>query len=260
MDITTIAGLVIALGAILGGQILEGGHPGSLVQPSAAIIILGGTIGAVMVSFPKKDFMRGMKLAKLAFGDKADETGAITKTILDLAAIARRDGVLALEGKLPEVKDPFLRRALQFVVDGVDAEVTRSSLEASVDAASQEATMGAKVFEAAGGYSPTIGILGAVLGLIHTMENLSDPSKIGGGIATAFVATVYGVGFANLLFLPMATKMKRKIGLEKERKLLIAEGVLSIQEGLNPRVLEEKLRSLTGEEAPGSEGAEAKAA
>jgi chemotaxis protein MotA len=191
-----------------------------------------------------------MKMIKLAFTDKKDDMSAVTKQIVDLAGIARRDGVLALEGKLAEVDDPFLKRALSYVVDGVDASVTRSSLEAAIDSEHQQNVVGAKVWEAAGGYSPTIGIIGAVLGLIHVMENLSDPSKLGGGIAVAFVATVYGVAAANLLYLPVANKLKRKLGLAMERKVVITEGVLAIQEGLNPRVLEEKLRALTGEEAP----------
>src|SRR3569623_251269 len=167
MDITTIGGIVFAIACILGGQAIEGGHAGSLVQATAAIIVIGGTIGACAVAFPMPDFLKGAKMG-----------------------------------------------------------------------------------ESAGGFAPTGGILGAVLGLIHVMENLSDPSKLGGGIATAFVATVYGVGAANLFFLPIANKLKRKIGVEKERKTLIAEGVLSIQAGLNPRVLEEKLASYSGHHAP----------
>jgi chemotaxis protein MotA len=260
MDITTIGGIAAAIGLILLGQALEGGHVGSILQATAALIIFGGTAGAVMVSFPKKDFMRGMKLVKLAFGDKKIDLAAVSKQLVDFASVARRDGVLALEGKLGEVKDPFLRRALQFVVDGVDASVTRDTLEASIDGELEENVVAAKVWEAAGGYAPTIGILGAVLGLIHVMENLSDPSKLGGGIATAFVATVYGVGSANIFFLPFANKIKRKLMLEKERKTLIAEGVLSIQEGINPRVLEEKLRAFTGEEGASSAEPEKKAA
>jgi chemotaxis protein MotA len=139
-----------------------------------------------------------------------------------------------------------LKRAVGFLVDGVDAAVARDSLEAQVHAEYEEMAVGAKVYESAGGFAPTVGILGAVLGLIHVMENLSDPSKLGGGIATAFVATVYGVGIANLIFLPIANKLKRKLVLEKERKTIIAEGVLSIQAGLNPRVLEEKLLAYAG--------------
>jgi chemotaxis protein MotA len=203
-----------------------------------------------MVAFPTRDFVRGIKMAKLAFGNPKHDLGALTARIVEFASVARRDGVLALEGRLPEIEDPFLRKALQFAVDGVDGEVTRDSLETAIDAEFQENAVAAKVWESMGGYAPTIGILGAVLGLIHVMENLNDPSKLGGGIATAFVATVYGVGSANILFLPMANKLKRKLTLEKERKTIIAEGVLSIQEGLNPRVLEEKLRAFTGEQAP----------
>ena len=250
MDLTTIGGIVLAVGLILLGQALEGGHVGSILQATAALIVFGGTIGATMVAFPTKDFVRGLKMARLAFGNPRHDLGALTARIVEFASVARRDGVLALEGRLPEIEDPFLRRALQFAVDGVDGEVTRDSLETAIEAEFQENAVGAKVWESMGGYAPTIGILGAVLGLIHVMENLNDPSKLGGGIATAFVATVYGVGSANLLFLPMANKLKRKLTLEKERKTVIAEGVLSIQEGLNPRVLEEKLRAFTGEPAP----------
>jgi chemotaxis protein MotA len=137
-----------------------------------------------------------------------------------------------------------------FLVDGVDAAVARDALETEINTENEEGVAAAKIFEAGGGYSPTVGIIGAVLGLIHVMENLSDPSKLGGGIATAFVATVYGVAVANLIFLPMANKIKRKLNIEKERKTLIAEGVLSIQAGLNPRVLEEKLAAYAGHHAP----------
>lgn len=250
MDITSVGGIIFAIAAILVGQRLEGGHVGSILQLTAAMIVFGGTFGAVAVAFPKKDFFHGLKLAKMCFAEKDRDMGGIARQLVDYASVARRDGVLALEGRLGEVSDPFLRRALQFVVDGVDANVTRDTLEGAIDAEYEENEVGAKVWESMGGFAPTVGILGAVLGLIHVMENLNDPSKLGGGIATAFVATVYGVGSANLFFLPFATKIKRKLKLEKERKTLIAEGVLSIQEGVNPRVLEEKLRAYTGEEAP----------
>lgn len=247
MDWTTIGGLCVGLAGILLGQALEGGHVGSILQGTAALIVFGGTLGAVLVSTPLPDFVRGVRMARLAFLHSAPDLGGVTSRIVQLASVARRDGVLALEAKLPEVEDPFLRQGLSYVVDGVDAAVARSSLEAVIDSEHQEGLAGAKVWEAAGGYSPTIGILGAVLGLIHVMENLSDPSKLGGGIAVAFVATVYGVGAANLLYLPLAAKLKRKLALEGERKVVVLEGVLGIQEGLNPRVLEEKLRAFTGE-------------
>src|SRR5512143_1180709 len=241
MDITTIAGLVLGVGCILLGQLLEGGHVGSIMQDTAAIIVIGGTFGAVMVSFPKKDFVRGMKMFKLAFTDKKEDMSAVTKQIVDLASIARRDGVLALEGKLGEVEDKFLKKALTYVVDGVDASVTRSSLEAAIEAEHQENTTGAKVWEAAGGYSPTIGIIGAVLGLIHVMENLSDPSKLGGGIAVAFVATIYGVGSANLFFLPICNKLRSSIEAQVVMREMLIEGLVSSANGENPRVIEAKL-------------------
>ena len=260
MDVTTIAGLLLGVAGILVGQALEGGHIGSILQGTAAIIVLGGTFGAVMVSFPKKDFVRGLKMAKLAFRDDQVDMSAVTAEIVQLATVARRDGVLALEGKLPEVTDLFLRQGLSYVVDGVDAAVARSSLEAAMDAEHQENVAAAKVWEAAGGYSPTIGIIGAVLGLIHVMENLNDPSKLGGGIAVAFVATVYGVATANLVYLPLASKLKRKLAIAMERKVVITEGVLAIQEGLNPRVLEEKLRAFTGEHGPATNEAQRRAA
>jgi chemotaxis protein MotA len=246
MDIATLVGIVLAIGGILLGQLLEGGRVGSIVQGTAALIVFGGTIGAVAVSYPVRDFVRGLKLAVMALRDKKSDLDQIVQQIVELAGVARRDGVLALEQRLPGIEDDFLKRAVGFIVDGVDATVTRDALETEIMLHFEEDTVGAKVFESAGGYAPTIGILGAVLGLIHVMENLNDPSKLGGGIATAFVATVYGVGSANILFLPMASKIKRKLTLEKERRILIAEGVLSIQAGLNPRVLEEKIRAYAG--------------
>ncbi len=250
MDKTTLGGIALAIGSILGGQALEGGHASSLMQLTAGIIVLGGTVGAVMVAFPLKDFMRGLKMGKDAVTEKASDIEPLMKQIVDLATVARRDGVLALESKLTGVADPFFKKALQFLVDGVEASVARSALETEMDCEYEENTVGAKVFESAGRFSPTVGILGAVLGLIHVMENLSDPSKLGPGIAVAFVATVYGVGSANLLFLPIANKLKRRLSIEKERKTMITEGVLAIQEGLNPRVLEEKLKAFLGGHAP----------
>jgi chemotaxis protein MotA len=256
MDIATIGGILFAIACILGGQALEGGHAGSLVQATAAIIVVGGTIGAVAVSFPLPDFIRGIKMGSQAFKQKKSDVGELIKQVVDLAGVARREGVLALEQRMAELKEPFLKRAVGFLVDGVDAAVARDALETEIAQEFEEGVVGAKVFEAAGGYAPTVGIIGAVLGLIHVMENLSDPSKLGGGIATAFVATVYGVGIANLIFLPLANKLKRKLVVERERKTLIAEGVLSIQAGLNPRVLEEKLAAYAGGHGHAKGGAE----
>jgi chemotaxis protein MotA len=246
MDITTIGGLIIAVGAILGGQALEGGHASSLLQLAALIIVLGGTIGAVAVAFPMSDFVKGLKMFGMALKNKKVDLAGLIAQLIELAGVARRDGVLALEQRLQAIEDPFLKRSVGYLVDGVDAAVARDALETEIHAEWEENTLAAKVWESAGGFAPTVGILGAVVGLIHVMENLSDPSKLGPGIAVAFVATVYGVGLSNLVFLPVAAKLKRKLNLEKERKTLIAEGVLSIQAGLNPRVLEEKLKAYAG--------------
>jgi chemotaxis protein MotA len=246
MDITTIGGIVFAIACILGGQALEGGHAGSLMQATAAIIVIGGTMGAVAVAFPMADFVKGLKMFGMAMKNKKVDIDGLIAQLIELAGVARRDGVLALEQRLQAIQDPFLKRSVGYLVDGVDAAVARDALETEIHAEWEENNLCAKVWESAGGFAPTVGILGAVLGLIHVMENLSDPSKLGGGIATAFVATVYGVGLANLLFLPVASKLKRKLNIEKERKTLIAEGVLSIQAGLNPRVLEEKLKAYAG--------------
>jgi len=207
-----------------------------------------------MVAFPLKDFLHGLKMTRLAFFDKKSDLETIVQQILELAGVARRDGVLALESRLNNIDDAFLKRAVGFLVDGVDAEVAREALEVEVQREFEEGTVGAKVYESAGGFSPTVGILGAVLGLIHVMENLNGGmDKVGPGIAVAFVATVYGVGVANLLLLPIGTKLKRRMAVEKERKVLMIEGVLSIQEGLNPRVLEEKLRAYAGRHEEGKE-------
>jgi chemotaxis protein MotA len=246
MDFATIGGIIFAIGMILVGQALEGGHVGSILQTTAAMIVFGGTIGAVLVSFPLNEFIRGIKMGARTISQKKSDLRQILDQVVDLAGVARRDGVLALEQRLPELKDPFLKRAVGFIVDGVDATVARDALETEIMREFEEGNVGAKVFESMGGYAPTVGILGAVLGLIHVMENLNDPSKLGGGIATAFVATVYGVGSANLLFLPLASKIKRRLSLERERRVLIAEAALSIQAGLNPRVLREKLLAYAG--------------
>ena len=249
MDKTTIPGIVFSIAMILIGQKLEGGHASSLVQLTAFMIVIGGALGAVMVAFPLSDIVKAIKDVKLTVTEKPNDIPQLMTQIVELATVARRDGVLALESKLTEIKDPFLKRALGFLVDGVEASVARTSLEQAIEIEAEEDGISGKVWEAYGAFAPTVGILGAVLGLIHVMENLDNPSKLGGGIATAFVATVYGVGGANLIFLPLGGKLKRKAALEKERKVLIAEGVLSIQEGLNPRILEEKLKSYAGAHA-----------
>ncbi|MEC4674934.1 MAG: flagellar motor protein, partial [Nitrospirota bacterium] len=198
MDILTLLGMVLSIGAIVGGQHLEGGHIGSLMQLTAFIIVAGGTVGAVMVQFPMSIFMKGMTSAKLAFINVHVDMKGLISEIVELSNLSRKQGLLALEGKMKTIEDPLLAKGLQLVVDGTEPPKIREILEVEVEMYEEEYNLAGKVWEALGGYAPTVGIIGAVLGLIHVMENLADPSKLGGGIAVAFVATVYGVGAANL--------------------------------------------------------------
>jgi chemotaxis protein MotA len=243
MDIATILGMMLALGSIIGGQALEGGHLGSIMQLTAFVIVMGGTIGAICVQNPLPVVIRAFGALSVAIaGQHIDNKGTI-RLILELANVSRKQGLLALEGKLKDVKDPFMRKGIQLIVDGTDPKAVHEILEIEVEHHEEEGVMAAKVWEAAGGYSPTIGILGAVLGLIHVMENLADPSKLGSGIAVAFVATIYGVGAANLFFLPLANKIKMKLKAESASRNLTILGLVGLAQGENPRLLQEKLES-----------------
>jgi chemotaxis protein MotA len=244
MDVTTILGLAVGVGFILAGQALEGGHLGSIVQLTAALIVVGGTAGAVVTQFPLADLRRGLAEARFALWSKPAQMQPIARQFAELARLARREGLLALEGAASRQRDPFLKVALLQLVDGTDAAALRGMLDGLAEQEEQLREAGPRIFEAAGGYAPTIGILGAVLGLIHVMENLSDPAKLGAGIAVAFVATVYGVGSANLIFLPIAQKLRSKLRDDARRKQLIIEGICAIQEGMNPNVVEKRLRTL----------------
>jgi len=241
MDILTVIGLLLGFGAILGGQVLEGGSMHSIMQLTAAIIVVGGTVGAVMVNYSLPTFILALKSAKMAVFNHKSDPHDIIKKIAELSGVARKDGLLALEASIKTIDDEFLRKGLQLVVDGTEPKLTREILEIDINYNEEYQHGAAKVFESAGGYAPTIGILGAVLGLIHVMENLADPSKLGAGIAVAFVATVYGVGTANLLWLPIAGKMKAKVREESIVREMIVEGLISLSEGENPRRVEEKL-------------------
>ena len=241
MDILTITGIVLALGAILGGQVLEGGHLGSIMQATAFIIVMGGTVGAVLVNYPMAVFLKAVGNTKMVFFNVHVDSKAMIAQIVELATLSRKQGLLALEGKLKTMTDPFLQKGLQLVIDGTEAKSIREILEIEVEQFEEENTLSGKVYESLGGYAPTIGILGAVLGLIHVMENLSDPSKLGSGIATAFVATIYGVGAANLFFLPMGGKIKMKTKELVLARQLIIEGLVSLAQAENPKMIEEKL-------------------
>lgn len=241
MDKTSIAGIALALVAILGGQLLEGGHLSSLFQVTALVIVLGGTFGAVMLQSSVPVFLNGMRMVKWVFKPPRIDARALILQITAWSTVARRGGLLALEPMIDDLADPFSKKGLQLLVDGAEPEHLRDSMEVEMSAYEDYLRAAAKVWEAAGGYAPTIGILGAVMGLIHVMENLSDPAKLGSGIAVAFVATVYGVGSANLFFLPVAHKLKALVTQELVYRQMFVEGLVSIANGENPRLIESRL-------------------
>jgi len=243
MDVTTVLGILVAISCILAGQVLEGGHVSSILQMTAAVIVLGGTLGAIITQFPGPELKSALRQTRhIIVSQRTDQT-ELAKQLVELSRKSRREGLLVLEAEAGRANDPFLRMGLMALVDGNDLVHLRAMLDTTLERDLQDCEPGPKLLEAAGGYAPTIGILGAVLGLIHVMENLSDPSKLGAGIAVAFVATVYGVGTANLIFLPLAQKLRMKIASEVRRKELIMEGICSIQEGINPQMLEKRLLS-----------------
>jgi len=252
MDFLTLGGLIVAVVAILGGQILEGGHVSSIMQLTAAIIVMGGTVGAVMVNYPMPIFLKAIANAKMVFFTVHVDSKIVIAQIVELATISRKQGLLALEGKIKTMGDPFLKKGVQMVVDGTDAKAIRDILEIELEQFEEENTLSGKVYESLGGFAPTIGILGAVMGLIHVMENLADPSKLGGGIAVAFVATIYGVGAANLLFLPMGGKIKLKTKELVLARQLIIEGLVSLAQAENPKMIEEKLKGYLPESQRGT--------
>lgn len=242
MDILSIAGIILAFVAIIGGNFIEGGHLSSLMQATALLIVGGGTFGAIMIQSSMDVFMKALKMVMwIVFPPKLAAAEAIEK-IINWSNIARKEGLLGLETLTENEPDLFARKGLQLLVDGSEPETIRGIMEVEMGTKEHHDTQGAKVFEGMGGYSPTIGIIGAVMGLIHVMENLADPSKLGSGIAVAFVATIYGVGMANLFFLPMANKLKALVHAQTQFREMIIEGVVSIAEGENPRNIETKLQ------------------
>ncbi|MCO6055463.1 flagellar motor protein [Pseudomonas sp. MOB-449] len=242
MDVLSLIGVILAFVAIIGGNYLEGGHAAALLNGPAALIVLGGTLGAAFLQTPMSIFKRALGIIRwILFPPPVDLVGGINR-VVNWSLTARKEGLLGLEPVADSEPDPFARKGLQLLVDGAEPESIRSILE--VDLFTQEGRdlQAAKVFESMGGYAPTIGIIGAVMGLIHVMGNLADPSQLGGGIAVAFVATIYGVGFANLLLLPIGNKLK-SIALRQSRyREMLLEGILSIAEGENPRSIELKLQ------------------
>ncbi|MDR0717403.1 MAG: flagellar motor protein [Azoarcus sp.] len=242
MDSISFIGLALALAAILVGQTLEGGHVSSLLQPTAFLIVVGGTVGAVLLQSPPRIFLDGVRMVKWVFAPPDEDYDQTIALVTGWSTVARRDGLLVLERHLGGIADPFMRRGLQMLVDGIEPALLREALEVETDAWASRLRQSARIWESAGGYSPTIGILGAVLGLIHVMENLSDPTKLGAGIAVAFVATIYGVGLANLVLLPISKKLLFHIGALAGQREMFIDGLIGIANGDNPRIIESRMR------------------
>lgn len=252
MELATWVGLLIGFGGILLGNLIEGGHTGSLLQFTAGLIVLMGTVGAVMVSHPMAHIRQGLKLARRAFFDRPSPGNvsfesatiqSVTRDLVDCTKIYKRESLQALESRIQKIQDPFLKKIMRSVVDGLDPLIVRDIFETEIDVEEENLLAYAKVWSDAGGFCPTIGIIGAVLGLIHVMGNLSDTSKLGAGIAVAFVATVYGVGFANLLFIPLSSKIKKQIHAQMRVRRMTLEGALLVNSGLSSTVVDQKVRA-----------------
>ena len=246
MDTISLLGLVLGLSAIVFGQLLEGGSVMSLVQPTAMLIVLGGTLGAVMLQSQYSVFVAAIKMAAWVFVPPSLAPEFRINKIANWSQMARKEGLLALEDEINTLFDPFDQKGLHLLVDGAEPERLRELLDVEISAWETQLKLAARVWESAGGYSPTIGILGAVLGLIHVMENLSDPSKLGAGIAVAFVATVYGVGLANLVYLPIAKKLMAIINRLVALREMYVDGLVGIANGDNPRTIESRMRGYVG--------------
>lgn len=242
MDLLSFIGVAIAFAAILGGNWLEGGHLDTLANGPAMVIVLGGSIGAVLLQTPLHVFLRAMRMLGMVFVPPKQVLEETIEQLVEWSKVARKDGLLGLEMAVQNESDLFVRKGMQLLVDGNEPEEIRHTLEVELDSRERFDLQAGKVLEAMGGYSPTIGIIGAVMGLIHVMQNLSDPSKLGSGIATAFVATIYGVGLANLFLLPMANKLKAYVLQESHYRELVIEGLVAISEGENPRQIETRLQ------------------
>lgn len=246
MDKLTLLGLVVGLVGIMTGQILGGGDLLILFQGAAFLIVFGGTLGAVMVQCPTRVFVTAARMGRWAFITPELNGSELAGQLTDWSIQARKEGILALEMRTSTISDPFLKKGLSLLVDGNSAEKIREVLDVDIHSWEQLHWQSARIWEAAAGYSPTAGIIGAVLGLTHVMQNLSDPGKLGGGIAVAFVATIYGVAFANLLFLPVANKLKSILMQQVHIREMVVDGLVGIANGDNPRLLDIKLQSYIG--------------
>jgi chemotaxis protein MotA len=242
-DVASIGGVLVGFAAVIGGLLLEGGKVADIAQLTGAIIVFGGTLGAVMITTPVANLLRAAAQIRLVFFEPKYSKSALISEIIRLANIARKNGIVSLESDVDHVHDPFFRKALSLGVDGTDLEALRKMMELELDVEADRGRADSKVFETAGGYAPTIGIIGAVLGLIQVMKHLENIDAVGHGIAVAFVATVYGVGSANLLFLPAAAKIRSRMEQSLRVRELMLEGVCSIVQGLHPSLIERQLEA-----------------
>jgi chemotaxis protein MotA len=247
VDKSSFGGIVLAVGGIIAGLLLEGGNFRQILQPTAAMIVFGGTIGAVMLQFPLAVVLQAFGRLGSVFVNPQHNAHGTVQRLVDYAQKARREGIVSLDSELPGIEDPFLKKSLMLAVDGTEPHELRKIMELELDNQAEYEEQVPQVFESAGGFAPTIGIIGAVLGLIQVMQHLDKIDEVGRGIAVAFVATIYGVGSANLLYLPVAGKLKLRIREEQIAREMTLEGVASILEGMNPRMLETKLLGYLGE-------------
>ncbi|HMF53842.1 MAG TPA: flagellar motor protein [Edaphobacter sp.] len=250
MDIASIGGIALALIGILAGMMVEGGSISQITQPTAAMIVIGGTAGAVMLQFPMNIFLAALKQVMRIFISSRTDEEAILNQLVKFANKARKSGIVSLDQDLSTVDDPFFKQALMLAIDGTEPSEVRKIMQMELDNKAEMEEKIPQVFEAAGGYSPTVGIIGAVLGLIQVMQHLDNIDEVGRGIAVAFVATIYGVALANLICLPVAGKLKIRHREEQMVKEMMLEGVISILEGMNPRMIETKLRTFLFDSKP----------
>jgi len=248
VDKASWGGVVLGLGGIVGGLLLEGGNLSQILQPTAAMIVFGGTAGAVLIQFPLPVVVGAVRRLAEVFFQPHHNPGGMVQELVRYANRARREGIVSLDAELENIQEPFLKKSLTLAVDGTEPQELRQMMELELDNQSEREEKIPQVFESAGGFSPTIGIIGAVLGLIQVMQHLDKIDEVGRGIAVAFVATIYGVGAANLFFLPAAGKLRIRLREEQVLREMTLEGVVSILEGMNPRMLETRLLGFLAEE------------
>lgn len=245
MGISSIIGMILGIGALAVATVLEGGELSKFISPTAAMIVFGGTLGATLTSFPAEQLMKLPTLmAKALMGGNATvATNEIVEMFVNLAQRARREGLLSLEEEAANIKDEFIKKGMQLVVDGIDPDLVRSILDVDIQAMAERHQRGYGILESMGGYAPTMGIIGTVMGLVHVLSSLEDPSELGPAIAVAFIATFYGVASANLIWLPIGSKLKAQSKHEIWLREIAREGILSVQAGDNPRIVREKLEA-----------------